>query len=72
MHTIQLPRRGGPLEALEKMFGGAEATGLDLELLKRTPELRRALLNIAAMKRISVDRIAMLHPELGAVAGPVR
>jgi protease-4 len=72
VHTIQLPRRGGPLEALEKMFGGAEASGLDLELLKRTPELRRALLNIAAMKRISVDRIAMLHPELGAVAGPVR
>jgi len=72
VRLMQLPKRGGPLEALEKMFGGAEASGLDLELLKRTPELRRALLNIAAYKKISADRIALLHPELGALAGPVR
>jgi len=73
VHLTELPRRGGPLEALEKMFGGsAEATGIDLELLKRTPELRRALLAIATSRRIAVDKLAMFHPELGALAGPVR
>ncbi|MHC4847330.1 MAG: signal peptide peptidase SppA [Planctomycetota bacterium] len=72
VHLTQLPRRGGPLEALETLFGGAEATGIDLELLKRTPELRRALLKIATYQRISVDKIALLNPELDAFARPVR
>ena len=73
VHLTELPRRGGPLDALEEMFGGAAQTsGIDLALLKRTPELRRALLRIATYQRISVDKIALLHPELEAFTSPVR
>ena len=66
---MELPRRGGPFEALEKMFGGAEAE-LDLAMLKRVPELRRMLLRIATYRRVSVDKIAMLNPELDAFMQP--
>ena len=67
---MELPRRGGPFEALEKMFGGAEAD-LDLAMLKRVPELRRMLLRIATYRRVAVDKIAVLNPELDAFAQPV-
>ena len=68
---VELPRRGGPLEALEKMFGGAaEMTGIELEMLKSVPALRKALLKIAGYQRISVDRIAVLNPEVDALANP--
>jgi protease-4 len=66
---MELPRRGGPFEALEKLFGGSEAE-LELALLKRVPELRRMLLRIATYRRVSVDRIAMLNPELDAFLQP--
>ena len=69
VHMMELPRRGGPFEALEKMFGGAEAD-LDLAMLKRVPELRRMLLRIATYRRVSVDKIAMLNPELDAFLQP--
>ncbi|MHC4954056.1 MAG: signal peptide peptidase SppA [Planctomycetota bacterium] len=74
VHLMELPRRGGPFEALEKMFGGAEVAGmdgtLDWEILKRVPEIRRALQKIATYRRISADGIAMLNPELDAFMLP--
>jgi len=66
---MELPRRGGPFEALEKLFGGAQAD-LDLAMLKRVPELRRMLLRIATYRRVAVDKIAMLNPELDAFLQP--
>ncbi|MEM8884064.1 MAG: signal peptide peptidase SppA [Planctomycetota bacterium] len=71
VHIAEMPRRGGPFEALEKMFGGAEtATGLDMEVLKRVPALRKALARILAYQRIAIDRVALLHPEVEALAHP--
>ena len=69
----ELPARGGPFEALEKMFGGAEAdlgSDLDWALLKRVPELRKLLLRIATYRRIAVDKITLLNPELDAFMQP--
>ena len=68
-HITELPVRGGPFEALEKLFGGAEAD-LDLAVLKRVPELRKLLLRIATYRRIAVDKITMLNPELDAFMQP--
>lgn len=71
VQVLEMPRRGGPFEALEKMFSGAaQTTGIELELLKRVPALRNALLRIAAYQRISMDRIAVMNPELSALATP--
>ncbi len=74
-HLTELPARGGPFDALEKMFGGgAQADfGSDLNwaMLKRVPELRKLLLRIATYRRIAIDKITMLNPELDVFMQPV-
>jgi len=61
-HVLELPRRGGPFEALQDMFGAR--LGLDQLALNEFPELRRALSRLRALMGASRDRVCLVHPEL--------
>jgi len=64
-HVLELPRRGGPFEALQEMFGAR--LGLDQLALRELPELRRALSHLRALVGASRDRVCLVHPELAGL-----
>jgi protease-4 len=67
-HVLEYPRRAGPFEFLEDMFG--MRLGLDKVALSQMPLLRRALVHLEVFKRIGADRVALAHPELTGLANP--
>ena len=70
-HVVEYPKRKGPLEFLEQMFGGGEETGVDLlAMLGRVPELRRILAHIQTLRAVSKDGVSVIHPELSGFFRP--
>ncbi len=69
-HVVEYPKRKGPLEFLEEMFGGGE-TGMDLvSSLGRVPELRRVLAHLQTLRAVAKDGVSVIHPELSGFARP--
>ena len=67
-HVLEYPRRAGPFEFLEDMFG--MRLGLDRIALREMPLLRRALVQLRVLERIGADRVALVYPELTGLANP--
>jgi protease-4 len=69
-HVVEYPKRKGPLEFLEEMFGGSE-TGIDLvAAMGRFPELRRVLAHVQTLRVVSRDGVSVIHPELNGFTRP--
>jgi len=70
--VVEYPKRKGPLEYLEDMFGGDEASA-SAELvtaLGHVPVLRRVLAEISALRAVARDRVCVAYPELSGFASP--
>jgi protease-4 len=67
-HVVEYPRRGGPFEALEEMFG--LRLGLTDLALSEMPALKRVLQQLSVLRRVAKDRICLIHPELNGLAHP--
>ncbi len=61
-HVLELPRRGGPFDALQDMLG--IRLGIDQLALRELPALRRALAHIRTLMNLSHDRVCLINPEL--------
>lgn len=70
VHVLEMPRRGGPFESLEDLFGAR--IGIDEVLLKRFPELRRMLAHLQVMQVVAKDRVCVINPELTGLLDAVR
>ena len=68
---VEYPKRKGPLEFLEEMFGGGD-TGVELvSALGRVPELRRILAHVQAIRAVAKDGgVCVVFPELSGFARP--
>jgi len=71
-HVVEYPKRKGPLEFLEEMFGGGETeAGVDLAAaLARFPQLRRVLAHVQALRAVAKDGVSVIHPELSGFTRP--
>ncbi len=71
-HVVEYPKRKGPLEFLEDMFGGGETeAGIDLAAaLGRFPELRRILAHVQMLRAVAKDGVSVIHPELSGFTRP--
>lgn len=72
-HVVEYPKRKGPLEFLEEMFGGGDTgTGVELaSMLGRMPELRRILAHVHAIRAVAKDGgVCVVFPELSGFARP--
>jgi len=75
-HILEYPRRAGPFEALEKMFGGesearmALSLGLNAAMLERVPQLRQVLSRLSVLRAMSRDRICVVNTELAGFETP--
>lgn len=65
-HVLELPRRKGPFEALEELFG--TRLGITDIALKELPQLRRVLRHLQTLRRVGRDRICVIQPELAGFA----
>ncbi|MGH7162429.1 MAG: signal peptide peptidase SppA [Planctomycetota bacterium] len=64
-HVLESPRRAGPFELLQDMF--ETGAGIDQLAAARVPALRRALVQIASLRRMGADRVCAVVPELSAL-----
>jgi len=65
-HVMELPRRKGPFEALEDLFG--TRLGITDIALREMPQLRRVLWHLQTLRRVGSDRICVIQPELAGFA----
>ncbi len=72
VHILEMPKSGGPFEALSEMFGlhlrAGALLGLDAAALREVPLLGEALAKIAAARRMSADGVCAAMPELSDLA----
>jgi protease-4 len=61
-NVVEYPRRKGPFDALQEMFG--TRLGLEGVALREFPFLQRILAHVSALRRMSEDRICVIAPEL--------
>jgi protease-4 len=69
-HVVEYPKRKGPLEFLEQMFGGDETAVELTAILGRIPELRKVLAHIQTLRAVSKDGVSVMHPELSGFFRP--
>ena len=61
-HVVEYPRRAGPFQMLEEMFGAR--LGIDQLALREMPALRRVLAHLRMLQQMTRDKICLINPEL--------